>query len=95
MYMYIHVASETWTLARMLPLLIGDLVPIDNPYWLLFLQMLSITDYVLAPRCTPAIAAHIRQLIEEHHCQFRILYPGRSMIPKMHYIVHIPNWIIR
>lgn len=89
------IASEAWSLARMLPLLVGDLVPEDNPFWQNFLLMLTITDLVLAPKSTTAIAAHLRQLILEHHTAFKELYPDRPLTPKMHYMVHIPQWIVR
>lgn len=79
----------------MLPLLVGDLVPCDNPYWQHYLLLLKITDIVMAPKCTPPIAAYLRQLIEEHHTQFRQLYPDRPLTPKQHYLVHIPSWIVR
>lgn len=79
----------------MLPLLVGDLVPSDDPYWQLFLLLLKITDIVMAPKSTPAIAAYLRQLIEEHHTKFVHLYPDRSLTPKLHYLVHMPNWILR
>ena len=91
----LSLASETWALARMLPLLIGDLVPSDNHYWQLFLLLLKITDIMMAPRCTSAIAAYLRQLIEEHHTLFRELYPDRPLTPKLHYLVHVPNWTVR
>ena len=63
----LFTASETWALACMLPLIIGDLVPEDNPFWKLFLLPLEILDLVMSPRSTPAIASYLRQLIQEHH----------------------------
>ena len=94
MHLSVIIAMEAWNRALMLPLLIGDLVPEDNEYWQLFLLLLKITDFVLAPKCTTAIAAYLRQLIEEHHTTFRQLYPDRRLTPKMHYIVHIPQWMV-
>lgn len=90
-----HVAVETWTLARMLPLIIGDLIPKEDEYWRLFLLLLKIVDLVMAPKVTVAIAAYIRQLILQHHCSFRELYPDRNLTPKLHYMVHIPYWIVQ
>lgn len=78
----------------MLPLIIGDLVPEDNLYWQLFLLLLKIVDLVMAPRCTTAIAAYLRELIHEHHVTFKELYPDRPLTPKLHYMVHIPHWIV-
>lgn len=82
-FLYITTTSESWTLACMLPLLIGDLVPEDNAYWQLFLLLLKIVDIVMAPKCTNGIAAYLRQLIEEHHTTFQELYPDRHLTPKL------------
>ena len=90
-----YPASESWTLARMLPLLVGDLVPDDDPHWLNFLLLLSIIDIIMAPKTTRALAAYLRELILQHHTAFKELYPERPITPKMHYIIHIPQWMIR
>ena len=63
--------SETWTFARLLPLLIGDLTPADNEHWNLYLILLQITEIVMALRTTISLAAYIRQLIAEHHGLFK------------------------
>ena len=34
---------------------------------------------------------YLRVLIEEHHTLFKGLYPAASIIPKMHYVIHIPD----
>ena len=92
----LFTASETLArLARMLPLIIGDLVPEDNPFWKLFLLLLEILDLVMSPRSTPAIASYLRQLIQEHYTYFCELYPDCPLTPKLHYMIHIPNWILQ
>lgn len=97
-YMYTFVmnaASESWNLARMLPLLVGDLVPDDDPHWLNILLLLSIIDIIMAPKTTRALAAYLRELILEHHTAIKELYPDDPLTPKMHYIIHIPQWMTR
>ncbi len=88
-------ASETSKFARLLPLLIGDLIPEDNEHWSLYLILLQITEIVMAPQTTVSLAAHVRELIAEHHSLFKTLYPDRPLTPKCHYMVHIPKWITR
>lgn len=90
-----HTASESWALARMLPLLIGDLIPESDPHWLNYLLLLSIVDIIMAPKTTRATAAYLRDLIWEHHTAFKDLYPERPITPKLHYMVHIPEWMIK
>ena len=90
-YLILHVcyalftASEMWSLACMLPLIIGDLVPEDNPYWKLFLLLLDILDLVTSPKSTSAVGSYLRQLIQEHHTYFCELCPDRPLTPKLHY----------
>ena len=50
-----------------------------------------IMDYVFAPITDEEIIEHIRELIEDHYTKFCELYPDCSIIPKQHYMVHIPN----
>ena len=92
---YIHVASQMWCLARLLPLVIGGLIPEQNLYWDNFILMLKITDYIFAPVTSADIAMYVKDLILEHHQTFRELYPNASIIPKMHYMLHLPEWMIR
>jgi hypothetical protein len=76
-------------------MIIGDKVPPTDEKWILFLKILDITDIIFAPVASPNQSAHLALLIEEHHEQFRILYPNCSIIPKMHYIIHYPRTMIR
>ena len=94
-YIHIHVASKMWCLGRLLPLIIGDLVPEGDEKWELFLQLLTIVDYVFAPKTTSEVVAYVRLLIQYHHTKFTSLYPDCSVLPKMHYMVHIPSWMER
>ena len=90
-----NVASESWSLARMLPLLVRDLVPEDDPHWLNFLLLLSIIDIIMASKTSRALAAYLRELILQHHTAFKELYPEHPITPKMDYIIHISHWMIK
>ena len=70
--------------------MIGSLVPEDDEHWQLFQILLEIMDVVLSPETTEHAIGVLEGLIEEHHYRFIDLYPGRSIIPKMHYMVHYP-----
>lgn len=84
-----------WCLARYLPLLVGDLIPEDDDHWHNFLLHMRVVDYVFAPTCDNYIVAELRSLIERHHTAFKHLYSNNSIIPKMHYMIHYPELIIR
>jgi hypothetical protein len=84
-----------WTLARFLPLLIGTLVPENDDHWHLFQKLLQITYIVFSPIVSTNQVAFLQVLIDEHHRTFKTLYPGKPIIPKMHYMVHMPQTIMR
>ena len=45
----------------------------------------------MAPSIKKEDVAYLRILIQEHHMLFRELYPDASIIPKMHYSIHVPD----
>ena len=82
-----------WCLARPLPLMIKNLLPIGDQHWDCFLILLQILDYVFALIVSKGIASYLDQLINEHHQLFREIYPDFSIIPKAHYMVHLGKYI--
>ena len=75
-------------------LMIGHKVPEDNEHWKKFL-LLYFLDIVLAPVVSTDCVAYLKVLINEHHENFRVVYPTCSIILKMHYMVHYPECIER
>ena len=84
-----------WCLARLLPLMIGVHIAYDNQHWENFLQCMTIVDYVFAPVTSTNVLDYLTDLLEEHLILFKELYPNCPIIPKMHYLIHIPDWIKR
>ena len=84
-----------WLLGRLLPLIIGDLVPNDDEYWDLFLQMMEIVDIIFSPNTTEDHAGYVAVLINDHHKDFCRLYPDHNIIPKMHFMVHMPRLMVQ
>lgn len=88
-------ASQAWCLARFFPLLVGDLVQTGDEKWENFLDLLIIMEYAFAPVVTMDKTYYMEVLIEEFLCEFTRLYPERRLVPKMHYLVHVPSWMRR
>ena len=76
-----------------LPLMIGYFIPDDDEHWQLFLQMMDIVDHLFSPKLSAEHATYVATLICEHHEEFSRLYPHRSIIPKMHFMIHMPRLI--
>ena len=90
----INLATQMWTLARMLPLMIGHLIPNTDPRWNHYLQLLDIVDLIFSPVICPGIPNHLEILTKENLEEFRQLYSS-PVIPKMHYLIHVPRFLSR
>lgn len=91
----LDLAAQMWCLSRLLPLMLGDKVPETDRRWKNFLMLLEIMDYVFAPTLSQDHVAYLHVSIEEHHQTFIDLYPSCNITPKLHYMVHYPQWISR
>ena len=80
-----------WLLGRILPIAIGDLVPVGDPHWENYLIMMRIMDLLFSNGTTKDLIGYLSQKIFLHHTQFKKLYPNESVIPKMHFMVHMPH----
>ena len=69
--------------------MVGDRIPEGDPHWQHYLSMLQIMDYVLAPMLLPEEVALIQVLLVDFLTEFAHLYPQASVIPKMHYLLHV------
>lgn len=87
-------AAQMWLFGRVLPLLIGDRVPEDDEHWSNYLRMMEIVDRLFCSQIEDDGAAYLQSLISDHHQEFRQLYPGKSIIPKMHFMVHMPRLML-
>lgn len=89
-----YVASQMMTLVRLLPFIIGKYVETDNDHWECFLALWDICSIASAFEVTEDDATHLAWLVEVYLESFTSLY-GESITPKMHYLVHLPQQIIR
>ncbi|XP_066535471.1 uncharacterized protein [Hoplias malabaricus] len=88
-----QTASQTWCLLRLLPLILGDLIPQGNQYWELLLLLLSCMEFIFSPSLTLEASIFLGHLIQEHHSLFLELYPDRHLKPKHHFMIHYPGAI--
>ena len=72
----IVAASQTWTLGRLLPVMVGDLIPEDDKNWEHYLTTIEIANYMLAPEIHPDEVAYLGTILPEHHKTFAELFPG-------------------
>lgn len=83
-----------WLLGRLIPAMLGHFIPSNDENWQNFILLLSILELLLSPSITSDECAYLQILIEEHHETFVRIYPHASVIPKMHYMVHMARIMI-
>ena len=93
-YLY-SVASQAWTFAVILPLIIGHKVPDEDIHWECFLLLLQIIQLCTAKVSSVSSALFLASLVDQHHQIFVNCYPGVNLLPKMHYMVHFSEQILR
>ena len=87
-------ASQSLLLIRILPFLIGDVIPISDENWKCFMLLVKIVDIVICPWSSADLCAILKLSIEEHHKLFVRLYTESALIPKFHFLLHYPMQII-
>lgn len=81
-----------WLLGRLLPIMVGDLVPEDDNHWQCYIDLLRIMSIVTAVEVTENSINILTMLIECYLSTFNALFPD-SITPKMHYLLHLPDQI--
>ena len=87
------LASQAWCLGRYLPFIVGDLIFGDNEYWQNYLELLKIMELIFAPVTSEDKLDYLQLLIQDYLTNFVHLYPERPLVPKMHYLIHMPSWM--
>ena len=75
--------------------MVGDMIPEDDEYWEHYLTTLQIANYLLAPEIHSDEVAYLNIILPTHHETFTQLYPDAPVIPKMHYLLHVPRFMFK
>ena len=86
-------AAQQWALFRYMPLILCDLIPVNQrsevlDYWELLTVLEEIVDLVFAPKWTDSLLTYFSNPIENFLTKFKHLYPSLSIRPKLHFFVH-------
>ncbi|KAJ8666289.1 hypothetical protein QAD02_007951 [Eretmocerus hayati] len=82
-------AAEMLCLSKYLILMIGDLVPKHDEYWLLYRILRKIIGTVIAPRFTRTDVLILSDNITNHHKLYIKLFG--LLKPKFHFMIHLPQ----
>ena len=88
-------AQSMYVLMKNLPFMLYDKLPETCMYWGNFLELLKITLLVLSPVSSLTTVHNLRYMISNYNHGFVRLYPDISVTPKRHYLIHLPDQLIR
>ncbi|XP_044173356.1 uncharacterized protein LOC122957349 [Acropora millepora] len=88
-------ANQMWCRGLHLPLIVGNLVPEDDEHWQHYCTLLQIVRIIFSPVINREQIPYLQVLIQEFLEKFKDLYPQCSIIPKMHYMVHMPRTMLQ
>lgn len=86
-------AHENWCLLRLLPLIIGQHIPENEPAWELLLDLKNIVELVVCPVHNSDSVAYLESKILDHHQRYKEVCPDRRPLPKHHFLAHYPSII--
>lgn len=81
-------ASECWTLSRLLPLMIGSLVPTDCLQWKVFLDLMTIVELVCVPESEDSLLELLQRKVEGWLENLQQAFPELKLKPKHHFLLH-------
>ena len=79
-----------------LPLMVGEKIPLEDNEWECYLTLLDILQICMAKILSVDLINYLTALIEIHLARlFKDCYPTVNIIPKQHYMVHLPNQALK
>lgn len=79
--------SETLLFIKILGILVGDLVPSDDPYWMLYLKLRELLDICQSKSLSISQHVSLRVIVEEFNTMY-VKVTGDTLKPKMHNFLH-------
>ena len=75
--------------------MVGEQVPDDDNELECYLLLLDILQICSSCVLSFDLVDHLRVLIQLYFVAFRTCYPHMSIIPKQHYLLHLPTQILK
>ena len=88
-----YSASQTRLFLRILPFIIGPMIDFNSEYYLFLVELIQIVNIVFAAVIKDKTVTLLQELIANHLTSFKELFPDKNIIPKQHYLLHIPSMI--
>ena len=86
-------AAQVRLFLRLLPFILSSLVDEGDVFYNLLTELIAIVQIVFSPVISVDTINILRVLIAEHLSGFKEKFPNINIIPKQHYLIHIPTMI--
>ena len=83
-------AAQMWELSRIVRLILEDITDSESPQWRCFISLLEIMGICFARKITLSSVLNLKRIVKEHFSLFKETY-GARILPKQHYLVHLPT----
>ncbi|XP_035665562.1 uncharacterized protein LOC118408812 [Branchiostoma floridae] len=88
-------ADQTWIFIRHVSIILSSLnVDPENEYFVFLNGLCEITSLVFASVTSNEKIVYLRGLISRHLEEFKRLFPDNNILPKQHYLIHIPSMML-
>lgn len=84
---------ENWALLRLLPLMVGWLVPESEPSWEILMDLKEIVQIVVSDKFTEETLSYLAFKLSDHRLLLKATFPDFVLKPKHHIIEHYPHLI--
>ena len=85
-------SGQMLILLKIMPFLLNTIE--KNEYVQFVLDLIKIVHILFAPVLSVQTVLRLRSMIEQHLKQFKQLFPENNVIPKQHYLLHLPSQIL-
>lgn len=87
-------AAQAKTFLRLIPFFLSNSVDQTDKYYLFLIQLMRIVNLLFAPMIKSKSIELLKFLITDHLHEFTQLFPDVNIIPKQHYMIHLPTMIL-
>ena len=88
-------AARMWLLAQVLPLILSSLVDTDTEHWACFASLLEIMAISFSNTICQETILYLKTAVKEHLALFKRVFPDAPIIPKQHFLVHLPSQLFK
>lgn len=76
-------AAENWTLLRLLPFMIGDVIPEGESVWEIILDLKEIVELAVAQVHTEESTGYLQCKISDHRQKYPEAFPNQRLLPNI------------